>query len=144
MSETTRLMVAIIPMILFIALIAGCSQQYGTQPAQQPPSSTPPANQPPAGTPPSTTPPATTPPAASTAVVSIKNFAFDPAELTVAKGTKVTWTNEDAAPHRLDFDAFSSENLNTGQTYEFTFNDAGTFDYICGLHPTMKGKIIVQ
>ncbi len=142
MTGIIRLMAAALPLIFLMAVLAGCAQQ----PASTPPASTPPASTPPAGQPPSTTPPATTPPAATSAAVSIKNFAFNPAELTVSKGAKVTWTDEDAVPHKIVSDtfAFSSDSLSNGQTFEFTFNDAGTYDYHCGIHPSMKGKIIVQ
>src|SRR3989338_5900720 len=119
--------------IFSFLVLAGCSQQPASPPAGQPA-----GTQPPSAQPPSTEPPATTPPAATTASVSIKNFAFSPAELTVAKGTKVVWTNEDSAPHTIASDTFSSGSLSNGGKFEFVFSEAGTFDYICGLHPSMK------
>ncbi|TSA44946.1 hypothetical protein D4R51_02730 [bacterium] len=78
--------------------------------------------------------------------VTIQNFAFSPASLTIKKGESVTWTNEDSAPHQIasDTNAFSGNAINKGQTYSFTFNTAGEFDYHCAIHPSMKGKIIVQ
>jgi plastocyanin len=77
--------------------------------------------------------------------VIIKNFAFNPATLTVNKGTTVTWTDEDSATHTISSDQFtSSGNLNKGDLYQFQFNTTGTYDYICGIHPTMKGKIVVE
>lgn len=82
----------------------------------------------------------------SATAVTIQNFAFSPASLTIKKGESVTWTNEDSAPHQIasDSNAFSGNAISKGQTYSFTFNDAGEFDYHCAIHPSMKGKIIVQ
>jgi plastocyanin len=76
--------------------------------------------------------------------VNIQNFSFNPAELPVSKGTTVTWTNNDSAPHQIKSTTFNSERLSTGQTFSFTFNEAGAFDYSCAIHPSMTGKIIVK
>jgi plastocyanin len=76
--------------------------------------------------------------------ISIQNFAFDPADLTISKGTAVTWTNNDSAPHQIKSTTFNSSSLGKGQTFSFTFNDAGTFDYSCAIHPSMLGKIVVK
>jgi plastocyanin len=76
--------------------------------------------------------------------IAIQNFAFSPQTITVAAGTKVTWTNEDSAPHQIKSDTFNSNNLNTGESFSFTFDQVGTYDYICSIHPSMTGKIIVQ
>jgi len=75
--------------------------------------------------------------------ISIKNFAFSPGTITIKSGTTVTWLNEDSAPHTIKFATFNSNILNNGATFQFTFNDAGTYDYYCAIHPSMKGKIIV-
>jgi plastocyanin len=76
--------------------------------------------------------------------VSIQNFAFNPATLTVKKGATVTWTNNDPAQHQIKSATFNSSQLGKGQSFSFTFNDAGTFDYSCAIHPSMLGKIIVE
>lgn len=76
--------------------------------------------------------------------VSIKNFAFSPSELVIKKGDTVVWTNNDSAPHTISGSGFQSNDLANGQSYSFTFSTIGTFDYICGVHPSMKGKIIVE
>lgn len=76
--------------------------------------------------------------------VNIQNFAFSPSSLIVTKGTTVTWTNNDSAPHQIKSATVNSEVLNKGATFSFTFNDVGTFDYICSIHPSMTGTIIVQ
>lgn len=80
----------------------------------------------------------------TTEVVAIKNFAFSPATLTVKAGTTVTWTNQDSATHDVKGDAFASEPLSQGETFSFTFDKAGNYDYICSFHPSMTGKVIVE
>lgn len=83
-------------------------------------------------------------PSTTAGTIVIKSFSFSPAVLTVKSGTKVTWVNEDPLLHDVVADTFRSENLEQGDRFEFTFNQAGTFDYICGLHPSMKGQVIVE
>ena len=84
-------------------------------------------------------------PAAGAGAVTIKNFAFNPGNLTVAKGTTVTWKNDDSATHRIKSGdgSFDSKDLKNGDSFDHTFDTAGSFDYICGIHPSMKGKITV-
>ena len=84
-------------------------------------------------------------PATGDGAVAIKDFAFDPGDASVAAGTAVTWTNEDGAAHRIksDDDSFNSDDLGQGDTFEHTFDSAGTFDYVCGIHPSMTGSITV-
>jgi plastocyanin len=79
-------------------------------------------------------------------VVVIDNFTFTPPELTVAVGTTVKWVNHDDIPHSVvdKNKAFRSKALDTNDSFSFTFASAGTFDYFCGLHPHMVGKIIVK
>ena len=76
--------------------------------------------------------------------INIQNYSFTPAALTVQKGATVTWTNNDSAPHQIKSDSFNSSTLSNGQTFSFTFNNAGTFDYSCAIHPSMTGQIIVE
>jgi plastocyanin len=80
------------------------------------------------------------------AMVTIDNFTFAPAELTVSVGTTVTWDNHDDIPHTVveKNKLFRSKALDTDESYSFTFTQAGTYDYFCGLHPHMVGKIIVK
>ena len=79
-------------------------------------------------------------------VVTIDNFTFTPPELTVAVGTTVKWVNHDDIPHNVinKDKVFRSKALDTDDSYSFTFASAGTYDYFCGLHPHMQGKIIVK
>jgi plastocyanin len=78
--------------------------------------------------------------------VTIDNFTFGPPELTVAVGTTVKWVNHDDIPHTVvdKNKAFRSKALDTDDAFSFTFASAGTFDYFCGLHPHMVGKIVVK
>jgi plastocyanin len=82
----------------------------------------------------------------ATNVITIDNFTFTPKELTVAVGTTVKWVNHDDIPHTVASKdkAFRSQALDTDDSYSFTFASAGTFDYFCGLHPHMVGKVIVK
>lgn len=77
--------------------------------------------------------------------VNINGFAFVPATLTVKAGSTVTWNNQDQDPHTVvaDDDAFRSRVLGSGGTYSFTFPAAGTFDYVCSIHPFMRGTVVV-
>jgi amicyanin len=79
-------------------------------------------------------------------VVTIDNFVFTPPDLTIAVGTTVKWVNHDDIPHTVvdKNKAFRSKALDTDESYSFTFASAGTYDYFCGLHPHMQGKIIVK
>jgi plastocyanin len=81
---------------------------------------------------------------AQNAAVSIENFEFVPATLTITAGTTVVWTNHDSAAHTIKSAGFSSQSIAQGQAYEFTFDAKGTYEYSCGIHPAMTGKIIVQ
>ena len=78
--------------------------------------------------------------------VKIDNFSFGPAELTVAAGTTVTWTNRDDIPHTVvsTDKMFKSRVLDTDEKFSFTFSKAGTFPYSCSIHPKMTGKVVVR
>ena len=84
----------------------------------------------------------------STDMVSIQDFAFAPATITVKKVTTVTWTNKDTTKHTVTPDTEtadfkSSELLAKNETYRVTFTSTGTFAYHCAPHPNMKGTVIV-
>lgn len=84
---------------------------------------------------------------AAEASVTIDNFAFTPATLTVPAGTRVTWTNRDDIPHTVTSlkaePPFRSPALDTGDTFGVVFDKPGTFTYYCALHPHMQGKVMV-
>ena len=77
--------------------------------------------------------------------VSIDNFAFVPATLTVKVGSTVTWTNHDEEPHTVAASdgSFHSPGMGTGATYSHTFPTPGKFDYVCSIHPSMHGTVVV-
>jgi amicyanin len=108
--------------LLLLLLIAGCTQQAQEQAANQPDTT-------------------------GGKTVTIKNFAFDPAELKIKAGDTVVWTNKDAVSHNLvSITGYEiiSPTISTGGNYSHTFNAAGEYAYQCEIHPSMKGKIIVE
>lgn len=84
----------------------------------------------------------------SPATVSVRNLAFTPAAVTVAAGGRVVWRFEDGdVPHTVTADANSfgsAPNGLTSGTFEHGFGRAGTYDYHCDFHPTMKGTVTVR
>jgi amicyanin len=84
--------------------------------------------------------------AADDAKIMIDNFKFSPIPLTVAAGSTITWVNRDDIPHSIVVPALGvrSHTMDTDQSFTFRFEKLGTYDYICGLHPFMHGKIVVQ
>ena len=87
----------------------------------------------------------TTVPMGGTAV-DIAEYAFSPTPLTVAVGDTVTWTNQDEFDHTTTADegAWDSTPVPSGETFEHTFEEAGTFPYHCDIHNFMKGVIVVE
>lgn len=79
--------------------------------------------------------------------IEISNFAFSPNTLTIGIGDTVTWTNKDSAVHTIVSDSgteINSGSLANGASYSHTFTSAGTYDYHCSIHTSMKGKVIVS
>jgi amicyanin len=85
------------------------------------------------------------PAAAMKLQVKISNFKFGPRTLTVKVGTRVTWTNNDAIGHSVNFASGNINSKTLGQDAKFshTFTVAGTYPYICDIHPFMHGTIVV-
>lgn len=80
--------------------------------------------------------------------VAMTDFSFKPAQITIKKGTTVTWKNLDDAHHNVVFDSGSlvgqeTELIGKGQTEQFTFDTPGTYNYHCAPHPYMKATITV-
>ncbi|MGW7006714.1 plastocyanin/azurin family copper-binding protein [Streptomyces sp. NPDC054933] len=90
--------------------------------------------------------PAARAPAAGNAV-TIQNFAFAPASLKIKAGTTVTWTNKDTDAHTVTSSGsggpLHSAPLTTGATYSYTFTKAGTYAYLCTIHPFMTATVEV-
>jgi plastocyanin len=86
--------------------------------------------------------------AAKVVNVSIDNFKFTPAELTVPVGTTVKWTNRDDVPHTAtskgEPSLFDSKALDTDDSFSFTFSSPGTYRYYCKVHNHMTGTITVK
>jgi plastocyanin len=79
--------------------------------------------------------------------VTITGFVFGPNKLTVAPGKPVTWLNTDDSPHQITLagpGGARSPLLMKGQTHTQAFPTTGVYNYICGLHPNMKGTVEVQ
>ena len=85
--------------------------------------------------------------AAQPNAISIDNFTFSPAKLTVKAGTTVTWTNRDDIPHGIAWSNNAlarSKAMDTNDSVTFTFTTPGTYQYFCYIHPTMVGSIVVE
>jgi plastocyanin len=97
------------------------------------------------GAPPGTASVTGSPAAVAGGQVSIDNFAFAPATLTVKAGSTVTWTNHDEEPHTVAATdgSFHSPGMGTGATFSHAFPTAGKFDYVCSIHPMMHGTVVV-
>jgi plastocyanin len=79
-------------------------------------------------------------------IVGISDFLFGPEKVAVQAGQVITWTNTDESPHQVTVQGASTVRtpvILKGQTTAVKFDDVGSYDYICGLHPGMKGKIEV-
>ncbi|MGH8306390.1 MAG: cupredoxin domain-containing protein [Steroidobacteraceae bacterium] len=78
--------------------------------------------------------------------VTIRNFAFSPTPLTVSRGAKVTWTNQDSSVHTVTAvdSSFDSGNLAQGQSFTRTFDSAGTFAYRCNIHQYMTATVVID
>ena len=78
--------------------------------------------------------------------ILIEDFKFKPETVQISVGDTVTWVNMDSAPHTAtsNNEGFDSGGLSEGESFSFTFEEAGNYDYICTFHPNMKGEIIVE
>jgi plastocyanin len=84
---------------------------------------------------------------AATQTVTISNYTFMPASLSVHAGDTVIWTNQDGIPHTataLDGKSFDSGAIDPGASWKFVFTKTGHFNYRCAIHPDMRGAINVQ
>jgi plastocyanin len=82
---------------------------------------------------------------AAEAEIIVDNFTFSPVPLAVKAGTTVTWVNHDDIPHSIVCPVLKmkSHPMDTDETFAYRFEQEGTFDYICGLHPHMHGQVVV-
>lgn len=77
--------------------------------------------------------------------VAIQNNAFTPVTLNIQVGTTVTWINRDPHSQEVTSDngLFNSGNLTNGQSFNYTFNQTGTYPYHSSINASMDGKIVV-
>ena len=86
------------------------------------------------------------------AEVSMRDIQFEPSNLSVKRGDTVTWINRESVPHDVDgggegvqFSSGPEGGMNDGDRFEFTFEKAGTYDYVCRVHaPGMAGTVTVE
>ena len=77
--------------------------------------------------------------------VAISGFSFSPRTVTVNVGDSVTWTNSDAQTHTATSgSAWDTGDIGNGESKSITMRRAGTFEYICAIHPTMTGTVVVR
>ena len=78
--------------------------------------------------------------------VTIANFAFGPSKHAATVGQPVTWVNNDDSPHQITVVSTKERSpiITKGQSAVLPFNTAGTYEYMCGLHPSMKGSVEVK
>jgi len=76
--------------------------------------------------------------------VEIRNYKYIPESLTVNVGQTVRWTNYDTVLHDVVGSGIESEYLKQGETFTYTFEQEGKYEYICTIHPWMKGKVIAE
>jgi plastocyanin len=90
--------------------------------------------------------------AGANAKVSMKDIAFNPSDITVAKGGSVTWTNDDSVGHDVtkesgpgpDFKSGDPGGIAPGSDFTQKFDTAGSIKYVCTVHPGMEGTVTVK
>jgi plastocyanin len=84
-------------------------------------------------------------PVATTEVKMVKSYRFDPKTIEIQAGETVTWTNEDNFTHTVEVEGRSDHEVGRGESVSITFDQPGTFDYVCTLHRhDMDGTVIVR
>lgn len=77
--------------------------------------------------------------------VTMKDLAFEPAKVEVARGGVVEWVNEDPVEHTVAGEGFESPRLKKGESFKHRFDGMpGTYVYRCTLHATMVGNVVVK
>ncbi len=84
-------------------------------------------------------------PVATTEVTMVKSYRFDPRTIEVDAGATVTWTNEDNFTHTVQVDGQEDHKVEPGGRVSITFDEPGTYDYVCTLHrQDMDGQVVVK
>ena len=141
MTRVTYHLILTVVILTGLIIMAGCgaaSQETPQSPGTEAPETSPGLPVSPSGT--------TSSPTSVTIELEIANFAFSPETITVAMGTTVTWYNNDSAPHTVTTrePLFNSGRLSRNETFSYVFEQRGTFEYYCSIHPYMAGKVIVE
>ncbi len=138
--EGKRMRTKFVALIALLSiLVAGCAQQdqeqsggdyYG--------------NQEPVGTPTIEDSPSGTPLSGKVTVV-IEGFSYNPESVTIERGTRVTWENQQSVTHTVTSEdgLFDSVDIGQSESYSYTFEEPGTYKYYCTIHPSMEGEIVV-
>ncbi|MDH3341912.1 MAG: plastocyanin/azurin family copper-binding protein [Nitrosopumilus sp.] len=81
----------------------------------------------------------------------VQDICYIPSLIVIEKGKQVTWVNQDSAFHSVTSgfydeptELFDSGHLDPFESFSLTFDESGTYDYFCTLHPWMKGQVIVE
>ena len=81
----------------------------------------------------------------------VQDICYIPSSIVIEKGKQVTWVNQDSAFHSVTSgfydeptELFDSGHLDPFESFYFTFDESGTYDYFCTLHPWMRGQVIVE
>jgi plastocyanin len=84
-------------------------------------------------------------PVATTEVKMVKSYRFDPKTIEIEAGQTVTWTNDDNFTHTVEVEGQEDHEVDRGESVEITFDEPGTYDYVCTLHSQdMDGTVIVK
>jgi len=77
--------------------------------------------------------------------ITIENMQFSPQTLTIKRGDRVVWANKDLVPHTATAaKAFDSRSVAPNASWSYVARKPGRYDYVCTLHPTMKGTLVVE
>jgi plastocyanin len=78
------------------------------------------------------------------AAVTIKNYNFNPTTVNIQVNQTVVWRNQDNVTHDVTIDSgLFSEDIGPGEEFSYQFTEAGTYDYHCDIHTSMKGRVVV-
>lgn len=84
-------------------------------------------------------------PVATTEVTMAKSYVFEPKAIQIAAGDTVTWTNEDNFTHTVQVDGQEDHKVERGDSVSITFDEPGTYHYVCTLHEQdMDGEVVVE
>jgi plastocyanin len=86
------------------------------------------------------------PPAPRRVEVVIKNFGFEPTQLTVSRGDTIVFSNTDFVPHTATArdSTWDSKSIDGSKTWSFVANAVGTHEYYCVFHPVMRATLTVR